>query len=280
MPVDFSVVIPTYRRNRELAEAITSVLKQREVSLEIIIVDDCPEGSARDLVRRIQDDRIQYVKNPNPSGGRPSVVRNLGWPRTTGTFLHFLDDDDVVPVGHYATAKQAFEKYPNVGLIFGRIEPFGIGPESQLRHEHRYFEDAARKAASCVQFGTRWAYVGRMLFDQAILVCSAGIVRRECVVRVGGFDPDIRLMEDADFYTRVIRECGACFLDHVSIKYRIGSPSLMHSPNPTPQQVFEQRGGHRQMHTNYQATRGICEFYALALFTRVVLRIADSVSHR
>jgi glycosyltransferase involved in cell wall biosynthesis len=274
MSVDFSVVIPTYRRRRELMEAIASVCSQAEVTLEILVVDDCPEGSARDAVESLHDGRVAYLENPRPTGGVPSVVRNLGWPRATGSFVHFLDDDDIVPQGHYAAVKAAFESHPGVGLVFGRIEPFGTGPEAQLQHERRYFTEAARKASVCGRFGRRWAFTSQMLFDRPILVCSAGVVRRECVADVGGFDPAIRLMEDADFYARVMRECGACFLDKVALRYRIGTPSLMHSPDPPPAQLREQRDGHRRMQSKYRKERGMGEFVALALFARTVLKAA------
>ena len=51
----------------------------------------------------------------------------------------------------------------------------------------------------------KWAFTGRMLFDQALLVCSASILRRDCLIQLGGFDPQIRLMEDADFQSAL---CG------------------------------------------------------------------------
>ena len=112
-----------------------------------------------------------------------------------------------------------------------------------------------------------------MLFDKALLVCSASVIRRECLERLGGFDPEIRLMEDADYHLRAIRECGAVFIDRVAVHYRIGSPSLMHSPNPTEAQREEEHLGHRQMQIKYRKQRGVLEFYALALFTRTVLKI-------
>jgi GT2 family glycosyltransferase len=273
MSIDFSVVIPTYRRRRELLEAVASVLSQAGVTLEILVVDDCPQGTAREDIEDLHDDRVTYLRNPHPTGGIPSIVRNLGWPRAKGCFVHFLDDDDIVPEGHYAAVKAAFERHPDVGLVFGHIEPFGVGPEKQLQHERRYFAEAARRAAACRRFGSRWAFTSQMLFDRAILVCSAGVVRRECVARVGGFDPNIRLMEDAEFYARVMRECGAFFLDKVALRYRIGSPSLLHAPDPPPAHLQEKRDCHRRMQSRYRTERGRVEFYSLALFARTVLML-------
>jgi GT2 family glycosyltransferase len=270
VPVDFSVVIPTYRRNRELADGIASVQAQTGVTVEILVVDDCPDGGAEAVVRRLRDARVHYLRNPRPTGGVPSLVRNLGWPRAQGRFVHFLDDDDIVPLGHYAAVADAFAQHPDVGLVFGRVEPFGAGPEAQLQHEREFFAQAARTATICARFGSKRAFSGQMLFDLPILVCSAGVVRRECVAGVGGFDPSIQLMEDADFHARVMRKYGACFLDRVALRYRIGFPSLMHAPNPPPSQLREQRKGRRRMRAKYRRDHGVFEFYALALFTRMI----------
>jgi hypothetical protein len=111
-----------------------------------------------------------------------------------------------------------------------------------------------------------------MLFDKAFLVCSASIIRRECLAQLGGFDPEIRLMEDADYHLRAIREFGVVFIERVAVHYRIGGPSLMHSPNPTEAQRMGERLGHRQMQIKYRKQRGAFEFYTLALFTRTVLK--------
>jgi glycosyltransferase involved in cell wall biosynthesis len=40
MLIDFSVVIPTFRRTGELMEALASVLGQTGVTLEVTVVDD------------------------------------------------------------------------------------------------------------------------------------------------------------------------------------------------------------------------------------------------
>src|ERR1700753_976337 len=134
MSVEISVIIPTFRRPALLREAIESVLAQTQVPLEIIVIDDSPEGSAAAVVAEFSDS-VCYIKNPQPTGGIPSVVRNLGWPTARGRFIHFLDDDDRVPAGHYRAAIAAFESNPGVGVVFGRVAPFGDPPEWQLLAE-------------------------------------------------------------------------------------------------------------------------------------------------
>jgi glycosyltransferase involved in cell wall biosynthesis len=271
MSVDFSVVIPTFRRPHQLAAAINSALNQRNVVVEIFVVDDSSEGSARDVVIQYNDTRLTYMKTPNPTGGFPSIVRNLAWPRATGAFVHFLDDDDVIQdEDYYDGVRDVFTAHPGVGLVFGRVEPFGDAPERQLKNEISYFTDAAQRARVCRLAGSRTAFLGEMLFGNALFVCSASIVRRHCLAHLGGFDPQIRLLEDADFHVRAIRKCGAYFVDRVAVRYRIGYPSLMHSPNPTDSQQSEERSGHRQLQMKYRRERGSVEFYALAVFARFI----------
>jgi glycosyltransferase involved in cell wall biosynthesis len=274
MTIDISVIIPAYRRPRMLAETIASALSQTGVTVEVIVIDDDVEGSAEPVVKVLNDPRVTYLKNPQPSRGMPSRVRNLGWPHATGTFVHFLDDDDIVPAGWYAAAKAAFSAHPEVGVIFGRIEPFGDCSEQQLQHETGYFAEATRLASVCQRFGSKRGFVACMMFHWALLVCSAGIVRRGCVARLGGFDPELRLREDLDFYSRAVRRFDVYFLNQVGLRYRIGSPSLMHSPRLTASDMRDLHDAQSRTNAKYRREWGTLEFYALKLLARTVLRIA------
>jgi glycosyltransferase involved in cell wall biosynthesis len=272
MSVDISVVMPTFRRPKPLGEAIASALGQAGVSVEIIVVDDSAEGSAQSVVEGIGDSRVRYLKNPVPTGGMPSIVRNLGWPLAQGDLIHFLDDDDIVPEGHYAAVTKIFSERPDVGVVFGHIEPFGDAPEEQMQHERAYFANAARRAQLCRRFGARRAFAAGMLFGSSMLVCSDCVVRRGIVQQVGGFDPRMRLCEDAAFYTFAMRRSGAYFMDHVSLRFRVSNPSMMHSPVQDPMAAQQLRETWKLMHERYRTEWGALEFYALKIFARTVLR--------
>jgi glycosyltransferase involved in cell wall biosynthesis len=267
--VDLSVVIPTFRRPLQLAEAIGSALAQADVTVEVIVIDDSPEGSARAVIEIINDSRIQYHHNSCPTGGIPSIVRNLGWRLAAGQFIHFLDDDDIVPPSYYRLAKYILRTNTDVGMIFGIVEPFGKCSPDQLEHERRYFATAARRAELCQHVGSKWKFIGEMLFRDALLVCSAAIVRQVIVEQLGGFDQKMPLFEDSEFYVRVMREFGVKFVPHVAIQYRIGSPSLMHSPKPDELHLSRERECRALMRAKYRTKYGLFEFCMLALRTRV-----------
>ena len=268
--VDVSVVIPTFRRPALLRETLASVSAQTGVAIEAIVVDDSPEGSAAAVVAEFGAS-ARYLKNPRPTGGFPSAVRNLGWPLARGRFVHFLDDDDLVPAGHYAAVLAAFEAHPGVGVVFGRVEPFGDGPESQLASERAFFRGAARRAEFCGRFGRRFGFAAGMIFNRTLLVCGAAMIRRDCVERLGGFDPQIKLGEDVDFFGRAMREFGACYLDRPALRYRIGFPSLMHAPALSEVEIQQHVEGSRRTTAKYRSARGPVECFALKGFSHLVL---------
>jgi glycosyltransferase involved in cell wall biosynthesis len=259
------VVIPTFRRPAELAQAIESVLRQGDVAVEILVLDDCPDGTAEPVVLAIADPRVRYLRRDRPSAGCPALVRNAAWSMVTAPIVHFLDDDDLVPEGHYSRARAAFAAHPQIGVVFGRIEPFG-DDDSEVRRERAYFENAAARARSCRRYGRRWGFAATMLFKPTLLVCGAAMIRRDCLKALDGFDISLPLMEDVDFYARAIRRFGAFFLDEVALYYRIG-PSMMHREGVTSLIA----GSYRLMRQRYRREWGVANFFLLNGFARLCL---------
>jgi glycosyltransferase involved in cell wall biosynthesis len=91
--VDVSVVIPTHNRSELLKTTLRSVLGQRDVNIEVIVVDDGSTDDTREVVAAIGDDRIQMVGHETPQG--VSAARNRGVTEATGEWIAFIDDDDL-----------------------------------------------------------------------------------------------------------------------------------------------------------------------------------------
>jgi hypothetical protein len=88
-----SVVIPTRDRAALLGTTLRSVLWQREVDLEVIVVDDGSTDPTPEVVAAAADSRVTLVRRDEPHG--PPAARNLGAGRASGKWLGFVDDDDV-----------------------------------------------------------------------------------------------------------------------------------------------------------------------------------------
>jgi glycosyltransferase involved in cell wall biosynthesis len=267
--IDISVIIPTFRRPALLVEAISSVLGQEGVNTEIIVIDDSPEGSALEAVKGCDDERVRYMRCDPPSGGKPAHVRNLGWRKAAGRIVHFLDDDDRAGDGFYRAAIDLFDRNPRTGVVFGHIQPFSSQDDTAMEHERRYFADASRRARLASTLGSRYWLVANLLFRQTLLVNSACLIRRECIAELNGYDTELGLNEDVDFYCRAIRRFGFEFLDRVAVNYRILPDSLMHGRCDDRRLVES----YKRMYARYRASHGVMELLALKLFARTVLRV-------
>jgi glycosyltransferase involved in cell wall biosynthesis len=267
MPTDVSVIVATYRRQASLIEAVKSVLDQRGVRLEVLVVDDCPLGSAESTVLGIGDPRLRYVRNPQPSNGRPAIARNVGWPLTSGEIIHFMDDDDLVPEGVYAAALTEFDRSPNIGIVFGRIEAFGE-PSQALQNDQALFVRSARRASRLQRLGSARAFAAHLLFHELLFIGGCSLIRRRCVAAVGGYPTGVELMEDVDFLARTTRLFGAKYLDRVSLRYRVW-PSLMHRPGNL-QEIIDRC--YVRIHADYRRAFGAIDFYTLKIAARTILR--------
>src|SRR6266568_282351 len=144
--IDVSVITPTCCREREICDAVRSVLAQQGVAVESIVVDDSETGSARDAVEGIHDSRVRYFKRELASKGRPALARNDGVRYARGRYISFLDDDDQLMPGCLRDMVSALDHSPRVGVAVGRVVSFGSDADV-LRVNDDWAHRAARMAA-------------------------------------------------------------------------------------------------------------------------------------
>lgn len=114
-----AVVLSQGDRPRELLAAVTSLMAQQGVSLEVIVV-----GNGWEPVDLPDEVRTVYLKQ---NLGIPKG-RNRGVNKTRGKYLYFLDDDAVLPdTSTVASVQRLFEADPTLGVVQTRIaSPAGI----------------------------------------------------------------------------------------------------------------------------------------------------------
>jgi glycosyltransferase involved in cell wall biosynthesis len=101
----FSVVIPTFNRSRLVTYAVDSILKQTFGDFEIVVCDNCSTDDTGEVVGRIPDPRVRYVRTT----AHWVIADSWEFARSQakGRFIVMLSDDDaLVPTALEAFARE------------------------------------------------------------------------------------------------------------------------------------------------------------------------------
>lgn len=102
----FSIIIPSYNREKFIFKTLESFLRQTFSDFEILIVDDGGNDNTRQVTESFKDNRVKYYWMEN---GERGAARNYGASLAKGCYLNFFDSDDIAYENHLETAKNLIE---------------------------------------------------------------------------------------------------------------------------------------------------------------------------
>ncbi len=178
-----SVILPTFNRAAFLAEAIDSVLAQRNADFELIVVDDgSTDGTPRLLAAYAG--RLQVIRQARAG---VSAARNRGVAAARGGLLAFIDSDDLWRPGKLAAQVAFMEANPDMAIC--QTEEIWIRNGRRVNPGRRH-----RKACG-------------LIFERSLELClvspSAVMLRRGLFAAAGGFDESLPACEDYDLWLRI-----------------------------------------------------------------------------
>ena len=88
-----TVIIPCYNAQDFIERTINSVLNQTYDKLELIIVDDGSIDNCKNIISKINSDKLTYFYQKNAG---VSAARNKGLSLAKGDYILFLDADDLI----------------------------------------------------------------------------------------------------------------------------------------------------------------------------------------
>jgi len=196
-----SIIVPVYNGERYLAEAIESALAQTYRPIEIIVVDDGSTDRTADVARTFSE-TVRYYYQPNSGSG---AARNTGIQKARGSFLAFIDADDLWVKEKLSLQMPALESETALDMVFGYVSHF-YSPD---------MDEGMRKKVVCPTETLRGYHAGTLL------------IRRDTFLRVGLFDPVLQCGEFLDWSFRA-KEKGLkeLMLPDVVMKRRIHSSNM------------------------------------------------------
>lgn len=114
-----SVVTLSYNQGPYLESAIRSVLLQKEVDIEYIMVDAGSTDGSLDIIRKYREKFAHVLLGPD---GGPADGLNRGFSVSTGDICYYLNADDIALPGAFRRAVEYFEEDEDIDVLYGSIE--------------------------------------------------------------------------------------------------------------------------------------------------------------
>ncbi len=180
-----SVIIPTHNRSELLTLTLRTALWQKDVVLEVIVVDDGSQDATPSMLQRLADNRVRVVRHQEPLG--VSRARNSGLSVARGDWVAFLDDDDLWAPQKLALQVKAAEQS-------GR--PWAYAGAVKIDEGQRIIGGAPPPLPEpLAERLPRWNLVPGG--------CSGVIALRNELNHTGGFDPELVNLADWDLWIRL-----------------------------------------------------------------------------
>lgn len=170
-----SVVIPTKNEEKNLPRLLRSLNEQTYKSLEIIVVDNYSTDKTQEIAKKITSQVFTH-------GCERSAQRNFGLGKARGEFVFFLDADMVIPKNLISQCLKTIE--PNKEIVALTINEITKGNgwlastknlEKQLYTNNQHLE-------------------------------APRFLRKQILIKIGGFDEKLISGEDWDLATRVKKQ--------------------------------------------------------------------------
>lgn len=142
----FTVVMPVYKAEEYLHEAVDSLINQTigfEENIQLVLVND---GSPDDSASICEEYANQYPDNivfVDKENGGPSSARNAGIPHVEGAFVNFLDSDDKWEKDAFGNVWKLIEEHKGEIDVVGCRQKFFEGRSGYQRLDYK-FQDGDR----------------------------------------------------------------------------------------------------------------------------------------
>jgi glycosyltransferase involved in cell wall biosynthesis len=198
-----SVIMIFLNGEQFIAEAIESALTQTYDRWELLLVDDgSADGSsaiARGYTERFSS-KIRYLEHGKHESRGMSASRNLGISYARGTYIAFLDADDVWLPSKLERQVDILTRHPEAALVCGRTEWWYSWTGKPEDRQRDFLQKFSVPPDSVVQPP---AVLNMFLQDEWASLCDI-MVRRSAIDRVGSYEEIFRGMyEDQAFHAKL-----------------------------------------------------------------------------
>ena len=215
-PALVSCIVPVYNGERFLAEALASILAQTHKNIEIIVVDDGSTDGTPQIIEGLPTS-VRALRQQNRG---PAAARNAGVALATGSFMAFLDADDLWHKGKLERQLRRFEQRPELQISFATMR--NVMAQGSVANV-----TADALSTDPLVNPENWPVIP---FSPCTL-----LARRAAFVEVGPFNEALRRGEDTEWFVRMMmRKVPYEVIPDLLLDRRIHAANLTRESPPTP----------------------------------------------
>lgn len=183
-----TVVIACYNAAPTIAQTVRSVQAQTLSNWELLVVDDGSRDNSRAIVQALAaaEPRIRLISQANAG---PSAARNRGTHEARGSYVAFIDADDLWSPEHLALTVSALDADGALGLCFGGCRILSQSGAPTGRHSRLWTHGVTKRD---------------VLASNPSCTCSSLVVRKQVFATAGLFRDDMKYAEDQEWLYRVL----------------------------------------------------------------------------
>lgn len=216
-----SVVI-TVRNAEDFIEAtLASILQERDVSLEVVLIDNGCTDTTIARVQAFNDERVRVIKGP---GKGIAHALNVAYAAARGGIIVRCDGDDLYPPNRLVRQVKWLAEHPEFGAVcggFSTIDAKG-NPLADLGHKEESTEITEE-----LRNGVIRTHIGTFA------------IRSEALRTAGGSREYFNCFEDFDFQLRLGETCRVWFEPEIEYIYRLHQTSSTHSRSDTEREFLQ-----------------------------------------
>ncbi|MES2267303.1 MAG: glycosyltransferase family A protein [Bacteroidota bacterium] len=194
-----SIIIPVYNAEKYVAESIQSAMNQTWAHKEIIVVDDGSTDSSLQIARSYSSSLIKIISGPNAGA---SAARNVGLTNAHGSYIQFLDADDLLSSDKIEQQMQALSDYEGyVGL--SNTAYFNDSDA----YQNAYLQDEWYSSGSDDPVGFLIKlYAGHEVMHGygGMIQPNAWLTPRSVIDKAGPWNENLTVDDDGEFFCRVL----------------------------------------------------------------------------